>query len=117
MNKTELPNNNHGKVIINAALTGRPYSSQPNETQPDLVCFSHLRWDFVYQRPQHLLSRAARNRRVFVVEEPIFDNGSIRLDVSERDDGVTVVVPYLPEGLSSEVARQAALRNLVDRLF
>ena len=117
MNKTELPNNNHGKVIINAALTNRPYSSQANETQPDLVCFSHLRWDFVYQRPQHLLSRAARNRRVFVVEEPIFDNGSMRLDVSERDGGVTVVAPYLPEGLSSEVARQAALRTLVDRLF
>ncbi len=118
MNKTELTNgNNHGEVIINAALTGRPYSSQPEETQPDLVCFSHLRWDFVYQRPQHLLSRAARTRRVFVVEEPIFDNGSMRLDVSERDDGVSVVVPYLPEGLSSEVARQAALRNLVDRLF
>ena len=26
----------------------------------DLICFSHLRWDFVYQRPQHLLSRLAR---------------------------------------------------------
>ena len=33
--------------------------------QPDLVCFSHLRWDFVYQRPQHLLTRCARDRRVF----------------------------------------------------
>ena len=30
----------------------------------DLVCLSHLRWDFVYQRPQHLLSRLARGRRV-----------------------------------------------------
>jgi UDP-galactopyranose mutase len=85
--------------------------------EPDLVCFSHLRWDFVYQRPQHLLSRAARTRRVFVVEEPIFDNGSMRLDVSEREDGVRVVVPYLPEGPSSEVATQAVLKELVDRLF
>jgi UDP-galactopyranose mutase len=95
---------------INHATTGR-------EVQPDLVCFSHLRWNFVYQRPQHLLSRAARSRRVFVVEEPIFDNGSMRLDVSESDDGVYVVVPYLPDGLSSEVARQAVLRRLVDQLF
>jgi ribonuclease BN (tRNA processing enzyme) len=39
--------------------------------QPDLVCLSHLRWDFVYQRPQHLLSRCARERRVFFVEAPI----------------------------------------------
>jgi UDP-galactopyranose mutase len=76
-----------------------------------------LRWDFVYQRPQHLLSRAARDRRVFFFEEPIFDNGSMRLDVSEREDGVQVVVPYLPEGLSSEVATQAVLRKMVDRLF
>ena len=37
---------------------------------PDLVCLSHLRWDFVYQRPQHLMSRFARDRRVFFVEEP-----------------------------------------------
>lgn len=33
---------------------------------PDLVCFSHLRWDFVYQRPQHLLTRCAQIRRVFL---------------------------------------------------
>ncbi|MFN2493088.1 MAG: glycosyltransferase family 1 protein [Pyrinomonadaceae bacterium] len=88
-----------------------------NQPNPDLICFSHLRWDFVYQRPQHLLSRAARERRVFVFEEPIFDNGSMRLDVSEHDDGVYVVVPYLPEGLSSEVATNAVLRKMVDRVF
>jgi len=88
----------------------------PSKT-PDLVCFSHLRWDFVYQRPQHLLSRAAMTRRVFVVEEPIFDVGSLRLDVSVRSDNLYVVVPHLPEGLSSEIAREAVLRKLVDRLF
>ncbi|MDQ3930153.1 MAG: hypothetical protein M3328_13520, partial [Chloroflexota bacterium] len=38
-----------------------------------LVVFSHLRWDFVYQRPQHLLSRIARNRPVFFIEEPVQD--------------------------------------------
>ena len=26
----------------------------------DLVCLSHLRWDFVYQRPQHLMTRYGR---------------------------------------------------------
>ena len=30
----------------------------------------HLRWDFVYQRPQHLLSRLAAGRRVIFIEEP-----------------------------------------------
>jgi glycosyltransferase involved in cell wall biosynthesis len=37
----------------------------------DLVCVSHLRWDFVWQRPQHLLSRLAQTYRLFFVEEPI----------------------------------------------
>ena len=37
----------------------------------DLICISHLRWDFVWQRPQHLLSRLAQNYRVFFVEEPV----------------------------------------------
>jgi UDP-galactopyranose mutase len=40
-----------------------------------IVVFSHLRWDFVYQRPQHLLSRLARRRSVLYIEEPI-DGGS-----------------------------------------
>ena len=93
-----------------------------NETRaetvnPDLVCISHLRWDFVYQRPQHLLTRAAKDRRVFFVEEPIFDNGSMRLEMNERAGGVVVVVPHLPHGLRSEVATHVVLRDMVDRLF
>jgi UDP-galactopyranose mutase len=84
---------------------------------PDLVCFSHLRWDFVYQRPQHLLTRCARDRRVFFVEEPIFGNGSMRLNVQERDGGVYVVVPHLPEGLHSEVATTAVLKEMISKLF
>jgi UDP-galactopyranose mutase len=40
-----------------------------------IVAFSHLRWDFVYQRPQQLLSRLAANRRILFVEEPV-DGGS-----------------------------------------
>ena len=39
----------------------------------DIVVFSHLRWDFVFQRPQHVLSRLAAHRRVLFIEEPVFD--------------------------------------------
>jgi UDP-galactopyranose mutase len=84
---------------------------------PDLVCLSHLRWDFVYQRPQHLLSRYAQERRVFYVEEPIFDNGSMRLEVNGRDCGVQVVLPHLPVGLRSEIALEAVQHEMIDRLF
>jgi len=86
-------------------------------SQPDLVCFSHLRWDFVYQRPQHLLTRCARDRRVFFVEEPIFSHCSIRLEMREGEAGVQVVVPHLPEGLRSEIATTAVMKEMTRRLF
>jgi UDP-galactopyranose mutase len=88
----------------------------PAETAPDLVCLSHLRWDFVYQRPQHLLTRCAQERRVFFFEEPVHDDGPLRLEVKERGK-VRVVVPHLPEGLTSDVAREAALRTMVERMM
>jgi UDP-galactopyranose mutase len=83
----------------------------------DLVCLSHLRWDFVYQRPQHLLSRSAKQRRTFFIEEPMFTEGEAHLDVSTREDGVCVVVPYLPANELSEVTREAVLQGLIDSLF
>jgi UDP-galactopyranose mutase len=83
----------------------------------DLVCLSHLRWDFVYQRPQHLLSRFAKERRVFYVEEPVFEEGLMHLDVTERDCGVRVVVPHLPKELESEEALESILRAMMIRLF
>ena len=64
---------------------------------PDLICFSHLRWAFVFQRPQHLMTRFARDRRVFFVEEPVFDADQPRASVT-ISDGVHVVVPHLPPG-------------------
>jgi UDP-galactopyranose mutase len=82
----------------------------------DLVCLSHLRWDFVYQRPQHLLSRCAEGRRAFFFEEPVYDGGPLRLEVKERGR-VRVVVPHLPEGLTSDVGREAAQRSMVERML
>ena len=83
---------------------------------PDLVCLSHLRWDFVYQRPQHLMSRFARAGRVFFFEEPVFDEPPARLEVSERAGGVRVAVPHLPAGLSPAEA-EAAQRDLLETLL
>lgn len=77
----------------------------------DLVCLSHLRWDFVFQRPQHLMGRCARERRVFFVEEPIIEGSEAFCEVRQSREGVHVVVPHLPPGLSPEEteARQQAL--------
>lgn len=60
-----------------------------------LICLSHLRWDFVYQRPQHLLSRMARHTDVFFFEEPIFSDEPTRLDISRREDNLFVIVPRI----------------------
>jgi glycosyltransferase involved in cell wall biosynthesis len=82
----------------------------------DLVCLSHLRWDFVYQRPQHLMSRFARERRVFFVEEPVFGGGPPRLELRERPGGVRVAVPHLPDGTgraTSERLQGELLRGLL----
>jgi hypothetical protein len=43
------------------------------QQKPLLICYSHLRWDLVFQRPQHLLTRAAKHYRVVYMEEPVFD--------------------------------------------
>jgi UDP-galactopyranose mutase len=84
--------------------------------RPDVVCFSHLRWRFVFQRPQHLLSRCARTRRVFFFEEPIFDEGPARLESAPVDHhGVRVLTPHLPAGMD-EAESHAAQRALVDEL-
>jgi glycosyltransferase involved in cell wall biosynthesis len=83
---------------------------------PDVVCLSHLRWDFVFQRPQHLLTRFANHTRVFYVEEPEMRDGPPSLSVTLRENGVHVVVPRLPEGLSAE--EQATLqKELLDDLL
>ncbi len=63
----------------------------------DLVCLSHLRWSFVFQRPQHLLTRCARDRRVFFVEEPIFSSAPSRLELTLSAEGVYVAVPWIDE--------------------
>ncbi len=78
-----------------------------------LVCFSHLRWDFVWQRPQHLLSRAAEKYRVVVFEEPVFEQRDApALSLSSRPGGVEIAVPLLPQGCSATDA-VAAQRELV----
>jgi len=77
----------------------------------DLLCVSHLRWDFVWQRPQQLLSRFARQRRVVFVEEPLPGEGPARLELARRDEGVVVATPRLPADLPPDraCAEQARL--------
>ncbi|MFT8246200.1 glycosyltransferase [Roseomonas sp. BN140053] len=92
----------------------------PAAGQPLLLCLSHLRWDLVLQRPQHLLMRAARHWRVLYLEEARFEApapGLPRLDREEVFPGIEVAVPVLPywDGVPGSVERQQ--RPLLDALF
>lgn len=67
--------------------------------EPILV-FSHLRWDFVFQRPQHLLSRFAKRRRIIFFEEPSPQTSSEPyLDMSTPEPGVLVCRPHTPSAM------------------
>ena len=89
----------------------------------DVVCFSHLRWSFVFQRPQHLLSRCAQDRRVYFVEEPIFIDGESHLELTLTAEGVHVAVPHLAhgaedvEGVQAEMVRELLTREQIDRFI
>ena len=81
----------------------------------EIVCFSHLRWDFVFQRPQHLLTRLADHFRIYYVEEAIFHQ--------ERDfysevvhNNIYVIKPHL-KGAPDDVNVAERQRLLVRGLF
>jgi UDP-galactopyranose mutase len=81
--------------------------------RPALVCFSHLRWNSVFQRPQQLMSRFARQRDVFFFEEPEQGEGLPRLRLSTcPSTGVHVATPILPASAGPE-----QIRRLLDRLL
>lgn len=66
----------------------------------DLVCFSHLRWGFVFQRPNHLLSRFSRHQRVFFIEEPIFHDHEDKIQIENYNENLFVITPYIKHGLT-----------------
>jgi UDP-galactopyranose mutase len=102
------------KKTADRHLTLAINSSRGNTRVPelDLVCFSHLRWDFVYQRPQHLLSRAAKSRRVLFIEEPHYDATRPCLETRRDPSGVTIAIPHIPPD-AGPVHLQALLNFLL----
>ena len=91
--------------------------SNPENLGP-LICFSHLRWDFVYQRPQHLMERFAINRQVFFFEEMIRTDhhaGYLELHAFKGSE-VKCVRPRIPHSFSDRQTKDA-LEELVGELI
>ncbi len=103
-------------MTISNSNIGRLYQQVGPPGSEAVICYSHLRWNFVFQRPQHLLSRCARLRRVFFFEEPLFDAAAPRIDIETDPSGVFVVVPHLPHSPDLSSQRQQ-LRGLLDELI
>ncbi|MEO6695450.1 MAG: glycosyltransferase [Ignavibacteria bacterium] len=81
----------------------------------DLICFSHLRWDFVLQRPQHLLTRFISSYRVFYIEEPVFDSSNDHLTFTNFSN-VWVVKMHL-QGDRNEQDILPRQKELLSSLF
>lgn len=82
----------------------------------DLVCFCHLRWGFVFQRPNHLLSRFSKHQRVFFIEEPIFYEGEDKLQIENYNENLFVVTPHFKGGISEEEVHKKQ-RKFINNLF
>lgn len=93
----------------------QPRRPAHSPVRPLLLCFSHLRWNFVFQRPQHLMTRAAVTHDVIYIEEPV-DSVGLAGWLIAHDRGVTIATPQLPPGGSHE-ARVAAQARLLDALL
>ncbi len=67
-------------------------------SMPTIIVFSHLRWNFVYQRPQHLLSRLARHYRIVFMEEPV-PNGRDFLERLSPALNIEVLRPHVASSI------------------
>ena len=71
-------------------------SLQKNRELPryDMIVFCHLRWDFVYQRPQHIISRLASQYKILVVEEPVGKTNN-EVEITEISDSLHILKPHI----------------------
>ncbi len=105
----------HSDIVLPGAFT--PSDSEPLDLI-DLICFSHLRWHFVTQRPQHLLTRAAQQRRVFFWEEPYWDaedngDGTPTLEIMQEGPRLWVLRPHLPRIGNADTMQRDLLRSFM----
>ncbi len=72
-----------------------PKKVEPKAAYYDMIVFSPVRWNFIYQRPQHIVSRLAKKRNILFVELPIdFDpNEKGEINLVMINDQITVMQP------------------------
>lgn len=99
---------------MNDSIAYELIKDQPeNGNMPtEMIVFSHLRWDFVYQRPQHLLTRLAYKMRITFIEEPIHDaENEAYYSVVKKNHNIYVMVPHVRHAID-EPERNKAIKKL-----
>jgi UDP-galactopyranose mutase len=119
----------HSRPSLESAKSPVPVSAAVQRlatfNQPDLLVFSHLRWHFVTQRPQHLLTRAAKDRRVFYWEEPVWHHNpndlplstdgtpGMHLEVIQEAESLWIVRPHMTWGIDSDSGQTDLLNEFI----
>ncbi|NJO69150.1 MAG: glycosyltransferase family 1 protein [Bacteroidetes bacterium] len=115
-------NTAHDKMFtLKSSIKKTKHRNETSEiSQPkikNIICFSHLRWNFVFQRPQHLLTRWAKEVPVYYIEEPIFGNFEVNfLKAQTHNENITIITPHIQEQ-SGEKEIQFYLEDAIKKLI
>lgn len=85
----------HADALASAKRAGRP--SHPVNSNSPIIVHCHLRWNFVWQRPQQIFSRLAAHHPILFIEDPLFEGDNCTLRITEPHPNVVRVVPVLPD--------------------
>src|SRR4051812_527639 len=99
--------------VSNTEFSSAPPGNVPGDL--DVLCFCHLRWDFVYQRPQHLISRFAKTFRTFYIEEPAYNHEPDGYTIQLNKEHVWIVAPHLDANCVEDTATRQAI--IINRLM
>jgi UDP-galactopyranose mutase len=124
-------NTAHDKLITLKSSIKKVRKNIPPENSiaaiKNVICFSHLRWDFVFQRPQHLLTRWAKEVPVYYIEEPILGNYEVNfLKARAYNNNITIITPHIQEEsgereinlyMEDAVKKLISWNNITDYLF
>jgi glycosyltransferase involved in cell wall biosynthesis len=107
-----LSSSNFESILVDGGPVIQKQMRQPNSGRRadfPLIVHCHLRWDFVWQRPQQIFSRLADNHRILFMEDPVIAEGEPRLDITEVQPNIVRLVPQIPQALAVNSDRDAEI--------
>jgi UDP-galactopyranose mutase len=110
----------HGDCSFENARFARGYEELHLLDPLPVIVFSHLRWDSVFQRPHHLVTRLARTRPVLFVEEPVPAEGGVpdSWDLQFPQPRLVVCRPVIEDsGYGFEQAPLPVLQKMTGQLL